>query len=58
MVAVGATCVLMNLNTQTFEDLIRNMFMKKAKVVDMNITALYQRIPIDAREIKFKEILN
>ena len=43
MVAVGATCALMNLNTQTFEDLIRNMFMKKGdKVVDMNITALYQ----------------
>jgi 2-oxoglutarate ferredoxin oxidoreductase subunit alpha len=41
MVAVGATCSLMNLDTATFESLITNMFEKKGnKVVEMNIQAL------------------
>lgn len=41
MVAVGATCSLMNLDTKTFETLITNMFEKKGdKVVEMNIQAL------------------
>ena len=29
MVAIGATSALMNLNTNTFEELITNMFSKK-----------------------------
>lgn len=43
MVAVGATCAIMDLNTTTFEELITNMFSKKGeKVVEMNIEALNQ----------------
>lgn len=43
MVAVGATCAVMNLDTTTFETLITNMFTKKGqKVVEMNIEALHQ----------------
>ncbi|XAQ01326.1 2-oxoacid:acceptor oxidoreductase subunit alpha [Staphylococcus aureus] len=41
MVAIGATSALMNLNTNTFEELITNMFSKKGdKVVEVNIQAL------------------
>ncbi|MBI5974931.1 2-oxoacid:acceptor oxidoreductase subunit alpha [Staphylococcus canis] len=41
MVAIGATAALMHLNTETFKDLITNMFEKKGqKVVDLNIQAL------------------
>ena len=40
-VAIGATSALMNLNTNTFEELITNMFSKKGdKVVEVNIQAL------------------
>ncbi|PNZ69899.1 2-oxoacid:acceptor oxidoreductase subunit alpha [Staphylococcus croceilyticus] len=43
MVAVGATCAIMDLETNTFEELIHNMFNKKGdKVVEMNIEALNQ----------------
>ncbi|MCE4993019.1 2-oxoacid:acceptor oxidoreductase subunit alpha [Staphylococcus haemolyticus] len=43
MVAVGATCAIMDLDTATFETLITNMFTKKGeKVVEMNIEALNQ----------------
>ncbi|PNZ24814.1 2-oxoglutarate oxidoreductase subunit alpha [Staphylococcus petrasii] len=43
MVAVGATCAIMDLDTNTFEELIHNMFSKKGdKVVEMNIEALNQ----------------
>ena len=43
MVAVGATCAIMDLDTNTFEELINNMFSKKGdKVVEMNIEALNQ----------------
>lgn len=43
MVAVGATCAIMDLDTATFEPLITNMFTKKGeKVVEMNIEALNQ----------------
>lgn len=43
MVAVGATCAIMDLDTNTFEELIHNMFNKKGdKVVEMNIEALNQ----------------
>ncbi|MCJ1656475.1 2-oxoacid:acceptor oxidoreductase subunit alpha [Staphylococcus sp. NRL 16/872] len=43
MVAVGATCAIMDLETNTFEELITNMFSKKGdKVVEMNIEALNQ----------------
>lgn len=31
MVAVGATCAIMDLDTATFETLITNMFTKKVK---------------------------
>jgi len=41
MVAVGATCAVMNLDISDFETLITNMFTKKGdKVVEMNIEAL------------------
>lgn len=41
MVAVGATCALMNLDIRAFETLVTNMFNKKGdKVVEMNIEAL------------------
>ncbi|AKS69397.1 2-oxoglutarate ferredoxin oxidoreductase subunit alpha [Staphylococcus schleiferi] len=41
MVAIGATAALMDLNTDTFEALITNMFEKKGeKVVELNIQAL------------------
>ncbi len=41
MVAIGATSALMNLNTNTFEELITNMFSEKGdKVVEVNIQAL------------------
>src|SRR5699024_9521093 len=41
MVAVGATCALMNLDIRAFEILVTNMFNKKGdKVVEMNIEAL------------------
>ncbi|MES3713230.1 2-oxoacid:acceptor oxidoreductase subunit alpha [Staphylococcus ureilyticus] len=41
MVAVGATCAVMNLDISDFETLITNMFIKKGdKVVEMNIEAL------------------
>ncbi|ASE35959.1 2-oxoacid:acceptor oxidoreductase subunit alpha [Staphylococcus pettenkoferi] len=43
MVAVGATCALMDLETETFESLITAMFEKKGdKVVEMNIQALHE----------------
>ncbi|PTK86225.1 2-oxoacid:acceptor oxidoreductase subunit alpha [Staphylococcus haemolyticus] len=43
MVAVGATCAIMDLDTATFETLITNMFTKKGEnVVEMNIEALNQ----------------
>ena len=43
MVAIGATCAVMKLDTTTFETLITNMFTKKGqKVVEMNIEALHQ----------------
>lgn len=43
MVAVGATCALMDLETKTFESLITAMFEKKGdKVVEMNIQALHE----------------
>ena len=43
MVAVGATCALMDLETKTFESLITTMFEKKGdKVVEMNIQALHE----------------
>ncbi|MCU5746769.1 2-oxoacid:acceptor oxidoreductase subunit alpha [Staphylococcus sp. SQ8-PEA] len=43
MVAIGATCALMSLETSTFVTLIENMFEKKGeKVVNMNIEALNQ----------------
>ena len=43
MVAVGATCALMDLETETFESLIMAMFEKKGdKVVEMNIQALHE----------------
>ncbi|MCI2773173.1 2-oxoacid:acceptor oxidoreductase subunit alpha [Staphylococcus petrasii] len=43
MVAVGATCAIMDIDTNTFEELIHNMFSKKGdKVVEMNIEALNQ----------------
>ena len=31
MVAIGATCAIMDLDTATFETLITNMFTKKVK---------------------------
>lgn len=41
MVAIGATAALMQLQTETFETLIQNMFEKKGeKVVQLNIEAL------------------
>ncbi|WP_210140833.1 2-oxoacid:acceptor oxidoreductase subunit alpha [Staphylococcus sp. GDY8P41P] len=41
MVAVGATCAVMNLDISDFETLITNMFTKKGdKVVEMNIEAM------------------
>ncbi|MCG3398720.1 2-oxoacid:acceptor oxidoreductase subunit alpha [Staphylococcus massiliensis] len=43
MVAVGATCAVMNLRLDVFENLIENMFQKKGeKVVELNIDALKQ----------------
>ena len=43
MVAIGATCAVMKLDTTPFETLITNMFTKKGqKVVEMNIEALHQ----------------
>lgn len=43
MVAVGATCALMDLEIETFESLITAMFEKKGdKVVEMNIQALHE----------------
>ena len=53
MVAVGATCALMNLNTQTFEDLIRNMFYEKRRQsCRYEYNCIVSRIPIDARAIR------
>lgn len=41
MVAVGATCAVMNLDTKVFESLIKDLFGKKGEsVVDLNIQAL------------------
>ncbi|MCJ0913734.1 MULTISPECIES: 2-oxoacid:acceptor oxidoreductase subunit alpha [Mammaliicoccus] len=41
MVAVGATCAVMNLDTTVFESLIKDLFGKKGEsVVDLNIQAL------------------
>ena len=41
MVAVGATCAVMNLDTKVFESLIKDLFGKKGdSVVDLNIQAL------------------
>ncbi|MGV3243838.1 2-oxoacid:acceptor oxidoreductase subunit alpha [Staphylococcus sp. 11261D007BR] len=41
MVAIGATAALMHLDTDTFKDLVSNMFMKKGeKVVELNIQAM------------------
>ena len=40
MVAIGATSALMNLDTTTFEELLRTCSLKGEKVVDMNIEAL------------------
>lgn len=41
MVAVGATCAVMDLDTKVFESLIKNLFGKKGEsVVDLNIQAL------------------
>ncbi len=41
MVAVGATCVVMDLDTKVFESLIKDLFGKKGEsVVDLNIQAL------------------
>lgn len=41
MVAVGATCAVMNLDTKVFELLIKDLFGKKGEsVVDLNIQAL------------------
>ncbi|MFW3299631.1 2-oxoacid:acceptor oxidoreductase subunit alpha [Mammaliicoccus sciuri] len=41
MVAVGATCAVMDLDTKVFESLIKDLFGKKGKsVVDLNIQAL------------------
>ncbi|WP_251943038.1 2-oxoacid:acceptor oxidoreductase subunit alpha [Staphylococcus sp. Marseille-Q5304] len=43
MVAIGATCAVMHLETEDFESLITNMFSKKGeKVVEMNIQALHE----------------
>lgn len=41
MVAVGATCAVMNLDTKVFESLIKDLFGKKGEnVVDLNIQSL------------------
>ncbi|PUZ34129.1 2-oxoacid:acceptor oxidoreductase subunit alpha [Staphylococcus arlettae] len=43
MVAIGATCSIMNIDTTVIETLITNMFSKKGdKVVEMNIQALQE----------------
>lgn len=53
MVAIGATAALMQLQTETFETLIQNMFEKKGeKVVQLNIEALNEgyRVMSEQRE--------
>ncbi|PTG09367.1 2-oxoacid:acceptor oxidoreductase subunit alpha [Staphylococcus chromogenes] len=53
MVAIGATVALMQLQTETFETLIQNMFEKKGeKVVQLNIEALNEgyRVMSEQRE--------
>lgn len=49
MVAIGATSALMNLNTDTFESLITNMFSKKGeKVVEVKHTSIKRRLSVNA----------
>lgn len=43
MVAIGATCAIMDLDTKSFESLIANTFGKKGQnIVDMNVQALHE----------------
>ncbi|MBM6628520.1 2-oxoacid:acceptor oxidoreductase subunit alpha [Mammaliicoccus vitulinus] len=61
MVAVGATCAVMDLDTKVFESLIKDLFGKKGEsVVDLNIQALnegYRLMKAEMDDLQSKHTL-
>lgn len=61
MVAVGATCAVMDLDTKVFESLIKGLFGKKGEsVVDLNIQALnegYRLMKAEMNDLQSKHTL-
>lgn len=61
MVAVGATCAVMDLDTKVFESLIKGLFGKKGEsVVDLNIQALnegYHLMKAEMNDLQSKHTL-
>ncbi|PNZ38343.1 2-oxoacid:acceptor oxidoreductase subunit alpha [Mammaliicoccus vitulinus] len=61
MVAVGATCAVMDLDTKVFESLIKDLFGKKGEsVVDLNIQALnegYRLMKAEMNDLQSKHTL-